>query len=370
MSNVLQKWFPVFLLLQSLAFGVLAADQVQIRADAPAIYEVVDGDTLWDISGRFLEDPWLWPEVWELNPQIENPHLIYPGDVVELQYSATGPMLTLRRGGNGVPDADGLRTVRLSPQIRRESLGSAIPAIPLDRIGSFLSRSVVISESELNNAPYLFGNRSGNLFSSNDDVVYAKGNWDSSVFNYDLVRGGSTYLDPETGVQIGIEGNLIGSATIIERDGQNASLTLTGLLEEARNGDRFIPVAGSNIEPNYFPQPPSFNVDADILDIMSGRSIGNQYDTIVINKGSSDRLQIGDLVALQKPDIIIEDDYGETTLGEQFKRAVGLSEGHLETFTGEIYASVLIYRVFNNTSFGIVLNADDIVRREDKVVTP
>ena len=98
--------------------------------------------------------------------------------------------------------------------------------------------------------------------------------------------------------------------------------------------------------------------------------MGNQYDTIVINKGSSDRLQIGDLVALQKPDNQIEDNYGEATLGEEFKRAVGLSEDHIETFSGEIYASVLIYRVFNNTSFGIILNADDIVRRDDKVVTP
>jgi hypothetical protein len=370
MSNVLKKCFPVFLLLQCLAFGVLAADQVQIRADAPTSYEVVEGDTLWDISGRFLEDPWLWPEVWELNPQIENPHLIYPGDVVEVQYSTNGPLLTLRRGGSGVPDADGLRTVRLSPQIRREPLSSAIPAIPLDRISSFLSLNVVISESELNNAPYLFGNRSGKLFGSNDDVVYAKGDWDSSVFSYDIVRGGSTYLDPETGSEIGIEGQIIGSATIIERDGQNATLTITNLIAETRDGDRFIAAAGSSIEPNYFPQPPTFDVDADILDIMSGRSIGNQYDTIVINKGSSDRLRTGDLVALQKPEILIEDNYGEATLGEKFKRAVRLSEDHIETFSGEIFASVLIYRVFDNTSFGIILNSDDVVRRDDKVVTP
>jgi hypothetical protein len=370
MSNVLKKCIPVFLLLQSLALGVLAADQVQIRADAPTSYEVVDGDTLWDISGRFLEDPWLWPEVWELNPQIENPHLIYPGDVVELQYSSAGPMLTLRRGGTGVPDADGLRTVRLSPQVRRESLGSAIPAIPLDRISSFLSRNVVITQSELNSAPYLFGNRKGNLFSSNDDVVYAKGGWDDAIFSYDIVREGSTYLDPETGSEIGVEGFIIGSATIIERDGQNATLSISNLTAEARDGDRFIPVAGSSIEPNYFPQPPSFDVDANILDIMSGRSLGNQYDTIVINKGSSDRLRVGDLVALQKPDNLIEDNYGEATVGEQFKRAVGLSKDHIETFSGEIYASVLVYKVFDNTSFGIVLNADDIVRREDKVVTP
>ena len=106
MTNILKKLLPAFLLLQAIPFIVFGADQVQIRSDAPLQYEVVVGDTLWDISGRFLEDAWLWPEVWELNPQIENPHLIYPGDVIALEYTADGPLLTLRRGGASPSDAN------------------------------------------------------------------------------------------------------------------------------------------------------------------------------------------------------------------------------------------------------------------------
>lgn len=366
MANTLKKFLAVVLCLQFVAPTVQAADQVQIRADAPARYEVVRGDTLWDISGRFLEDPWLWPEVWELNPQIENPHLIYPGDIIEIQYTADGPLLTLRRAG----DAEGLRTVILSPQVRRQPLSGAIDAIPLDEISSVLSGNIVVPVSELDSAPYLMTNRRGTLFTSDYDDVFAKGNWSDGVQQYDIVRAGREYIDPDTRTMMGVEGKFVGTATIIERDGDNATLRVADLVEEARTGDRFVPSAGNRIDANYFPEPPDFFISARILDIATGRRVGGAYDTIVINKGSADRLQSGDLLALQKPDIEVEDEIGQASVGERFKRALGFSKSNVEFFSGEKYASVLIYRVFDNTSLGIILSADEDVRLEDMVVTP
>lgn len=370
MTVTLKKMLALVLLLQLSAFAVFAADQVQIREDAPSRYQVLEGDTLWDISGRFLEDPWLWPEVWALNPQIENPHLIYPGDIIELEYTADGPLLTLRRGGDGAPNADGLRTVRLSPQVRRQALGSSIPAIPADEINAMLSRNIVVPVSVLNAAPYLLDNRSGKLFTSDNDVVFAKGNWNADILRYDIVRPGREYTDPDTGAVIGTEGILVGSATIIDRDDDNATLSVNQMLREARTGDRFVPSISTRIESTYFPEPPAIAINASILDIGSGRSLGSVYDTILINKGSRDRLQVGDLLGLQKPDIVVEDEQGEATIGERFKRALGFSREHVETFDGEIYASVLIYRVFDNASFGIILSSNQMVRLEDKVITP
>lgn len=365
MTFTMKKIIPAVLVLMTLSFAVVAADQIRIRPDAPGEYVVVDGDTLWDISGRFLEDPWLWPEVWELNPQIENPNLIYPGDIISLEYSPDGPVLTLRRAGA----SGGLRTVKLSPQVRRESL-SAIPAIPLDRINSFLSGNIVLPATDVDNPPYLLGSKAEKLFASENDQVFAKGNWDDSIVEYDIIRAGMNYVDPESGLVVGREGRRIGRASMIDRDGNNATLVLSGLEEEARVGDLFIPSAGSRIDSTYFPEPPGFNLSARILDISSGRSIGNLYDTLVINKGSADRLEVGDLVALQKPDIVVEDTVEKVTIGERFKRALGFSNSNVETFSGDIYASVLIYRVFQNTSLGIVISADGPVRLEDKVVTP
>jgi len=369
-KNIFLKLPQVYLLAILIMLPAQAADQVQIREDAPSRYEVVDGDTLWDISGRFLEDPWLWPEVWELNPQIENPHLIYPGDVIELEYSENGPLLTLRRGGSGVPDADGLRTVRLSPQVRRERLNSAIPAIPLDSISSFLQGNVVISQAEHDNAPYLFANRNDQIFGSNEDIVFAKGSWDENINLYDIVRGGVDYIDPLTGEKLGIEGKLIGTATITKREGDNATLVIRNLLEEARIGDRFLPVAGNTIDANYFPRPPEVSINAGILDINGGRLLGSLFDTLVINKGSRDRLEVGDLLALQKPDLVLEDTYEEVGILERVSRVFDSPEDNVETFDGHIFGSVLIYRVFDNTSMGIILSTEEIVRREDKVVTP
>lgn len=366
MANMMKKIFPAVLLFQLLSTAGFAADQVQIRADAPARYEVVRGDTLWDISGRFLEDPWLWPEVWELNPQIENPHLIYPGDIIEIQYTADGPLLTLRRAG----DADGLRTVVLSPQVRREPLSGAIDAIPLDRISAVLSGNIVIPLNELDASPYLLADRSGRLFSSDTDDVFAKGDWTDGVQQYDIIRPGRDYLDPETGAVLGVEGKFIGSADIIDRDGENATLRINDLVEEARTGDRFIPSAGNRIDSNYFPEPPAFQVSGRILDIATGRRVGGQFDTIVINKGSGDRLRSGDLLALQRPDITVRDQIGKATVGQRFKRSLGFSDDDIATFSGEKYATVLVYRVFDNTSLGIILSAKEAVRVEDLVVTP
>ena len=135
-------------LAMGLAFllsGVALADSVTLRPDHPDRYVVVKGDTLWEISARFLRDPWLWPQVWSVNPQIRNPHLIYPGDAITLAYVNGKPRLRLQRGA---PVPHGMRTVRLTPEVRREPLPKAIPTIPLDAIRPFLTRAAVVSKGE------------------------------------------------------------------------------------------------------------------------------------------------------------------------------------------------------------------------------
>lgn len=249
-------------------------------------------------------------------------------------------------------------------------MSSAIPAIPLDKISAFLKGTIIVSETELENLPYLLGNRSGTLLSENNEEVFAKGSWDDEINEYNIVRGGQIYTDPESGAIVGLEGKHIGTATIVNRDGSNATLLTANVEEEIRKGDRFIASSGSRIDSNYFPRPPSSSIEGRIIDISSGRTVGNLYDTIVINRGSKNRLRVGNLLALQKPDIEIEDDIGKATLGQQVKQSLGFSNDNVETFSGEKYATVLIYRVFEDASLGIILSADQAVRLEDRVVTP
>ena len=136
-----------------LALQAMAADPVALRSDHPDEYVVKRGDTLWDISGRFLEKPWLWPEIWQVNPQIANPHLIYPGDRLSLIYVDGRPWLALNRGVGGV--------VKLSPEVRSSALDNAIPAIPLEEINAFLTRSRIVGSTELDEAPYVLAGGGG-----------------------------------------------------------------------------------------------------------------------------------------------------------------------------------------------------------------
>lgn len=332
------------LLAGSVVFGA-NGDVVRIRSDSPLEYVVVKGDTLWDISGRFLEEPWMWPEVWQDNPQIVNPHLIYPGDVVVLVYVDGEPRLTLQREGD-------LPTVRLSPEIRQDVLLSPIPAISLEDIEAFLSRNRVAEVEEIENAPSLLGSQGGENYSVEDDIVYALGDWDSQERYYEIVRPEEEVRDRLTGEVIGIKAIIIGYATRTKQEDNKGTLIITKSTEEITFGDRFLPRAPVSFDPTFFPAPPPFQVDAVIVDIEFGESYGGAGDTVILNAGERDGLESGHLLTTQKADHIIE------------------HENEDLHFSGEFYGDVLIYRVFRDFSLGLILNSELPVQVNDRVVSP
>src|SRR5688572_30852841 len=145
---------PVSSTAQDTQRTIATGSNIPLTADAPNQYVVKTGDTLWDISKVFLREPWYWPEIWYVNPQIANPHLIYPGDVLKLVYVDGQPRLTVaQRGGETVEGGRGGK--RLSPEVRREPLSQAVTAIPYDVIASFMGRPTLLTKDQVKTAPYI-----------------------------------------------------------------------------------------------------------------------------------------------------------------------------------------------------------------------
>ena len=164
------------------------ADEIALRPDHPNRYVVVKGDTLWDISARFLESPWRWPEVWSFNPQIENPHLIYPGDVVALVYDESGkPMLKVERGQ---------ATVKFSPKVRATRVDKPISSIPLDAISQFLGKPRIVTKREINNAAYVLAGTENRIIAGEGDIVYVRGIVSGGDSEFSVLRIGDPYRNP------------------------------------------------------------------------------------------------------------------------------------------------------------------------------
>ena len=183
----------------------------------PDRYVVVKGDTLWDISERFLDNPWLWPEVWHVNPQIENPHLIYPGDIITLVYIDGKPQLRIQRGKG---------TFKLSPQARVERLDKAIPTIPVDAIQQFLSQPLVADQSTLMDAAYVVSSADEHLIVGMGDRIYVRGIAEEDGNRHHIFRPGGPYVDPETKEILGYEAMYLGDGTV-DKFGDPSTLTLT-----------------------------------------------------------------------------------------------------------------------------------------------
>src|SRR3546814_173959 len=177
------------LALLLLASAGIAHGQVQLREGFPQQYTVVTGDTLWDISGKYLREPWKWPELWQANPQIENPNLIYPGDTLSLVYVNGQPRLTLHRGASR-------GTIKLSPRIRSSPVADAIPSIPLQAINSFLlSNRIVDTAEDFNKAPYIVAGNAERVLSGAGDRIFARGPFDANQSAYGIFRQGKVYTE-------------------------------------------------------------------------------------------------------------------------------------------------------------------------------
>ena len=191
----------VWLMAAPMASQAQRPDTVQLKNDVPLTYVVKRGDTLWDISGIYLEEPWRWPELWDSNPQIDNPHLIYPGDVLSLRWEDGRPRLGLASRGD----------VKLSPTVRSESLDTAIPPIPRDQIDPFLRANRVLDPGVMGSLAYVIAGDAKRIISGLGDRIYVRGPIDPDDRAFGIIREGSLIVDPITQEVLGVTAIDIGS---------------------------------------------------------------------------------------------------------------------------------------------------------------
>ncbi len=300
----------------------LAADVVKLNPNHPDRYVVVKGDTLWDISGRFLQKPWRWPEIWHINPQIEDPHWIYPGDVISLEYRDGQPVLTLQRGGAMTQG----RNIKLSPSMREYTHDDAIKPIPLDAIQQFLSRPRVVAKEELDSAPYVVASYDEHLIAGSGNKIYVRSiAADAQDTAYGIYRPGEAYRNPGAAEDdvLGYEALYVADATV-QKSGDPASLVVTRAEREVLIGDRLLPLSEEPI-PYFVPHGPAGEFAGNIIAVVDGVSQIGQYQIVVLNKGSNDGLDQGTVLGIFQSGAMVRDKLGTEPDEKTRKR---LQEAH------------------------------------------
>ena len=318
----------------------------QLRADAPLRYVVKKGDTLWGISNHFLKQPWEWPEIWYVNDQVKNPHLIFPGDVLTLVWRDGRPMVMATDGVSANTDY-------LSPRVRELPLDQAIPTIPLESIRDFLSNPRLVDADQLRNAPYILSFVDPHVVEGAGSLVYVQNVPKNGAARWDAIRLGEKFVDPDSGELLGWEGTPVGGIDIREF-GKPATAVITRSDREARAGDRLIPPLGETFDSNFYPHAPKGKVGGRILSVYDGVSQIGQYQVVTLNRGTREGIEPGHVLSILQSNRTARDPYTN--------RLVQLPE---------LYAGTLmVFKVESKVSYALVLNATREIHTLDRVEKP
>jgi LysM repeat protein len=334
---------------------------VVLAPGAPDSYVVKRGDTLWGIAKVFLRDPWYWPEIWQVNPQIQNPHLIYPGDTLHLVYIDGQPRITvqrssLERGGEA----------RVEPRVRSQPLEAAVTTIPYEVVAAFMSKPSVLSSEQIKGAPYVLSSRDYHVVISDGDTVYARGFPAPAEVgtHYSVIRVGDALIDPDDKRVIGYDGIYTGSGHVT-RMGDPATLVLTDSTRETVPGDKLF-AGGNDVALDFIPSSPKTKVDGRIMAVSDGVTVIGQYRVVVINRGTRDGLIPGNVLAVYNVGGSVHDTVSRGYLGG-FASNFHPKEIHLPD---ERSGTFMVFKTFDQMSYGLIMEASNIIRVADRVENP
>ncbi|MDR1228887.1 MAG: LysM peptidoglycan-binding domain-containing protein [Azoarcus sp.] len=325
--------------------GVQAAPPA-IAADAPDSYTVVKGDTLWGISARFLQEPWRWPEVWRMSKnQARDPHLIYPGQVIVLD--RRGPYLQIGKVvSGGTAKGSGIEPMgdaRLQPKIYQTPVDEAVSTIPLKSIAPFLIRPLVVETSSIDGAATIVATETNRVYLAQGDTVFAR-DVRADVDKWAIFRPGKLLADPVGGKRFGYEVQYLGSARVTERT-DPVTLEIVEAVEEIGTGDLMLPTEDDLVF-SYAPHAPGEIVDAKLISIYRGVAETGKLNVVALSAGKLGGLEPGHVLALFR-------DRGTAVYKGE---SAGVAKAH--ALPEKRYGSVLVFRVFDNVSYALIMNTD------------
>lgn len=336
------------LILAVSAACAFAEEPLQLVDNPPDRHIVVRGDTLWAISGKFLKQPWRWPEIWNMNKaEIKNPHWIYPGDVIMLDYVNGKPRL---RVGKSVGKSG---NAKVQPKVYSQAVQQVVPSIPPNIIEPFISQPLVIEPGEDDNNVRIVASQEDRMFMGAGDTAFATGIHDTSVVKWNVFRKGKPLKDPDTKEVIGHEAFFLGNAELIQ-PGEPAAMRITVAKEEIGRGDRLLPAPPASIIA-YAPHRPEQEVSGKVMSIYGGVNEGGTSSVVTINRGRNDALEIGHVVALYR---------NRVSIGYEDGRKVST------TIPEERYALAFVFRVFDRVAYALVVESSKSVIIGDSVRNP
>jgi hypothetical protein len=354
----------IMLFLAGFAYGDQEAgtEASLLREGHPEQYLVKKGDTLWGIASKFLIEPWHWPEIWYVNPDISNPHLIYPGDKIFLKYVGGDPQISLKRG-------PGERTYKLKPQqrvrkgdryekmepaVRVSPLESAIPAIPLDAVASFMTTGRIVEHDTLALAPRILAGKHDTLVFGPGDRFYATGVWDEDTSIYGIFREGDVYVDPKTGETLGHEAIEVGLAKAVAREGDIVTFEMKSVQGDVRIGDRLMATEERRLESTFYPTSPDQQVEGVIMAVLGGVTQVGRNDVVVVNRGLNSGVEAGTVLEIAKKGALVRDHF---------------AGGYVQLPT-ERAGLLMIFRSFEKMAYGLVLQTTESLRVGDFIRNP
>lgn len=388
----MRKAIISLILLLTPSVPAFAAEADALKDTAPDRYVVVPGDTLWGISGRFLKDSWRWPEVWKMNQeQIKNPHRIYPGDVIVLDRSGGGAQLRVLKAEAA---GSGAGAVKLSPKVRVESLpAKEIPTIPPSTIEPFLSKPLVVSQSELDSAPAISEMEENRVAIGAGNLAYAQGLRKDMGEVWQIFRRGDALNDPDTNETLGYEAIYLGEARVL-KFGEYSTLEITKSVQEIYVEDRLLPASKEKPIFAYVPRAPQKPVRGRIVSTYGSLRETGPSGIVTLSKGARDGLEVGHVLAIYRSQAAARyrlrtsplfgrqglsgSDAPRTYYSERitprdaplYAQGKPLNEADIAKLPDERYGLVMIFRTFDRAAFGLVMEASRPVALYDVVTNP